>query len=288
MALKILTFQPMPIFRASLRVEREIREAILDGRLKSGDKLPTEKELSNQFGVSSVTLREALRSLKIFGLIQKKKGYGGGIFVSDAITNESVRTSLEYFLAFKDLIPQHLYEVRKIIEPRAIRLAASKISPDELRKLEENLFYCEEKIGKGLPCFSEEDFYDVDQKNIDFHKLIAESTHNPILGLTVEYVLVFLSRYVTSRLLPNFDFALNSVRDHRKMFDCLKQKDEESCEKEMTLHLTKLEEYLMHFDNALAVPGEVSSPMRGVSPGGRMRNVLLVPHSRTGEGRRID
>lgn len=163
-----------------------------------------------------------MRSLEIFGLIQKRKGQGGGIFISD-VSNESIKASLGYFLAFKDLIPQHLYEVRKIIEPRTINLAASKISPEDIRKLEENLFYCEEKFGKDSSLFSEEDFYDVDQRNIDFHRLIAESTHNPILSLTVEYVLVLLSRYVTSKLIPNFDFALDSVRDHRKILDCLRQ-----------------------------------------------------------------
>lgn len=147
----------MPTSRASLYVEKEIREAILDGKLKSGDKLPTEKELSNQFGVSIVTLREALRSLEIFGLIQKRKGHGGGIFISD-ISNESVRTSLEYFLAFKDLIPQHLYEVRKIIEPRTIKLAASKISSEEISKLEENLFYCEERLKRGPSLLAKRTF----------------------------------------------------------------------------------------------------------------------------------
>ncbi len=274
--MKTFTFQPLSISRASLQIEKEIREAILDGRLKSGDKLPTEKELSNQFGVSLVTLREALRSLEIFGLIQKRKGRGGGIFISD-ISNESIKASLGYFLAFKDLVPQHLYEVRKIIEPRAIKLAAPKISPEEIRKLEENIFYCEEKLGKGPSLFSEEDFYDVDQKNIDFHRLIAESTHNPILSFTVEYVFVFLSRYVTSRLLPNFNFALDSVRDHRKILDCLKEGDEELCEKEMTLHLGRLEEYLVHFDKALSVPGDGFGRVQWSLAGGEMRSILLGP-----------
>jgi GntR family transcriptional repressor for pyruvate dehydrogenase complex len=86
-------FKPVHAMRISGQIEKKIKDAILEGRLKSGDRLPTEKEMAEQFGVSVVTLREALRALEIFGLIEKRKGQGGGIFVS-MMDDGSVKTSL--------------------------------------------------------------------------------------------------------------------------------------------------------------------------------------------------
>lgn len=130
--------------RASAHIEKTLREAMLSGRLKVGDRLRTEKEMASQFGVSLVTLREALRALETSGLIKKRKGNGRGIFVSE-VEIESIKASLMHFMNFKDLSFQHLYDVRKIIEPTAIKLVVQNITPEEIQKLEENVSFCKEK-----------------------------------------------------------------------------------------------------------------------------------------------
>lgn len=121
-------FKPLPIVRTSELIEKDFKKAIINGKLRPGDKLPTEKQMAEEFGVSVVTLREALTALQVLGLIVKKKGRGGGVIVSE-INNEALKDSLGHYLNFKDLLPQHLYEVRSIIEPRASRLAAKNITP---------------------------------------------------------------------------------------------------------------------------------------------------------------
>ena len=236
-------FEPLVLHRASTNIEKNIKEAILNGRLKEGDRLPTEKQMAAQFGVSVVTLREALRSLEIFGLIEKRKGQGGGIFVS-RIDSEAIKTSLGYFLSFKDLTPQHLLEVRIMIEPPAILLAAQKISPDEIKRLEENVQYCEEKIKNDSAVLTENGFFDVDRKNIDFHRIIAESTHNPILSLTVDYVFDFLYECEKNVLIPDVQFSMDTIRAHKKILEYLKKGDGEQCQKEMALHLKEIDTYL--------------------------------------------
>jgi GntR family transcriptional repressor for pyruvate dehydrogenase complex len=230
-----LNFKPIPISRISDHIEKTIKEAILNENLKSGDKLPTEKEMALQFGVSLVTLREALRSLEIFGLIVKRKGHGGGIFVSE-VDSESIKTSLGRFLSFKDLSLQHLYEVRIIVEPPSIKLAAQKITPDEIKRLEENVFYCQQKLSKIDSLFNEKEFFDLDEKCIDFHKIIADSARNPILSLTIEYVFDFLSEYESKMLIPDINYSTDTVKDHRNILELLKEGDAEKCEKEMIKH----------------------------------------------------
>jgi GntR family transcriptional repressor for pyruvate dehydrogenase complex len=249
LAMEELKFESLLITKTSDLIERKIRQAISEGKLKPGDRLPTEKKMAEQFGVSLVTLREALRSLEIFRLIEKKKGQGGGVFVSK-IDNEAMKSSLGHFLSFKNLSPRHLYEVRKIIEPPAIKLAVEKVTPEEIDRLEENVSCCEEKLRKLGDLISEEDFFELDSKNNDFHRMIAETTHNPILTLTLDYVFDFLKGCETTLLVPDLKYSRDNVNDHRNILDCLKQRQGARCEMEMILHLNRLDEYLIALEKA--------------------------------------
>ena len=101
--MKNIIFSPVPFGKGVDHIEKTIKEKILNGELEAGGKLPTEKELASQFGVSIVTLREALRSLPVIGFIEYEKGHGGGILVSQ-VNEESIKTSLGNFFSFKDFV----------------------------------------------------------------------------------------------------------------------------------------------------------------------------------------
>ena len=251
-------FAKLKFSRASEYIEKEIKQAIIDGNLKPGDKLPTEKEMAIQFGVSIVTLREALRGLEIFGLIQKKKGLGGGIFISNLSSN-SLKASLGNFFDFKNLSPQHLYEVRKIIEPSSIKLAVQNITPYEIIKIEENVSYCEKKLIKLGPFLNEEEFFDLDEKNNDFHRLIAEGSHNPILSLTIDYIFDFLWECETNILIPDIIYSKSNIEDHRNILEYLKQRNVEKCEEKMFQHLKRLDEYLIEKVKRVRGSGDIES-----------------------------
>jgi len=257
--MKKFKFEPLSIRRTSEYIEEKIRETILDGTLKSGDRLFTEKEMAEQFGVSVVTLREALRALETLGLIEKRKGQRGGIFVSE-INNESIKASIGYFLSFKDLSAEHLYEVRKIIEPAAIKLAVQKITQEEIEKLKENVSYCEEKLRSIGDVLSEKEFFELDQRNNDFHRMIAESTHNPILSLTIDYIMDFIPECETKLLILDVDYCVQNIKDHRDILEGIKDRDEDECEKRMLHHLERLAEYLANIKRG-------SFPFRGRTGG---------------------
>jgi GntR family transcriptional regulator, transcriptional repressor for pyruvate dehydrogenase complex len=236
-------FEPVLFSKASEYIERKIAESILDGRLKTGDRLPTEKEMARQFGVSLVTLREALRALEIFGLIEKRKGQGGGVFVSET-NNESIKTALGYFLSFNYLSPQHLYEVREIIEPAMVKFAAQKITSAEIKQLERNIAYCEDRLKKAKFPFTKKEFFEIDKEHVNFHRLIAEGTHNPILSLTIDYVFDFLSICEKDLLIPDPQYSQNTLEEHKKILHHLKRKEGSKCEEEMVRHLAALGNYL--------------------------------------------
>jgi GntR family transcriptional regulator, transcriptional repressor for pyruvate dehydrogenase complex len=255
--MKDFAFEPLPNIRASEHIEKKIKEAILEGKFKPTDKLPTEKELAAQFGVSVVTVREALRALETIGLIEKKKGQRGGAFVCE-IDNQAIKSSLGQFLSFKDLSPRHLLEVRRMIEPPIVKLAAQKITPEEIARLEENVTYCENRLRYGGQILSADTFYDVDKKNIHFHLLIAEATRNPILTLTLDYVLDFIWACEKEILVPDGKFSLDTVNSHRAILEFLKQRDAENCEKEMVSHLKGIDEALIEMEKKISHFSELS------------------------------
>jgi GntR family transcriptional regulator, transcriptional repressor for pyruvate dehydrogenase complex len=267
-----LRFEPLLMERASAHIEKTVREAILSGTLKVGDRLPTEKEMASQFGVSLVTLREALRALETSGLIKKKKGNGRGIFVSE-VEIESIKASLMDFMNFKDLSSQHLYEVRKIIEPSAIKLVVQNITPEEIQKLEENVSYCEKKLNGGETFIDEKEFFDLDKRNNEFHRLIAAGTHNPILSLTLDYIFDFIRICETTFLVSDVKYCMDNVRDHRIILEYLKQKDSEKSEQQMILHLKRLDEYLMEIRKRPPISGD-SGGTEFMREKGENRNVI--------------
>jgi GntR family transcriptional repressor for pyruvate dehydrogenase complex len=247
---KQIKFPSLLISRTSELVQKKMTDTILSGKLEVGDKLPTEKEMADQFGVSLVTLREALSNLEMIGFIKKRKGRGGGNFISH-IDSNSIKISLGNFLGFKKLSIKHLYEVRKIIEPPMVKLAVQNITPDELRNLEENIAYCESRLKESGPSFNEKDFFDVDQKNVDFHRLLGVSTHNPVLSLTLDYVFDFLVQTERELMVPDVKFSIDTVKEHRSILKFLKQKDGEKCEREMIEHLKDLDQYLENIEELL-------------------------------------
>jgi GntR family transcriptional repressor for pyruvate dehydrogenase complex len=251
-------FKPVHVMRISGHIEKKIKDAILEGRLKSGDRLPTEKEMAEQFGVSVVTLREALRALEIFGLIEKRKGQGGGVFVS-MMDDQSVKAALGYYLSFQHLSYHHLLEVRTIIEPSVIRLVVDKHTDEQIQELEDNVAYCEKKSREVVPSLTDTDFFDLDQKSVDFHRLLAKMTGNPILSLTVDYVFDFLYDCESEVLAPDMEFVINNTKDHRVILDYLKLRDRDHAEQAMVEHLKTV-------NKTLAAMGERKLKLCDVPP----------------------
>lgn len=240
-----ISFQPLKSRRLSEIIEDSIRDLIISGELKTGQKLPAEKEISKQFSVSIVTVREALRGLEAFGFVQKRRGRGGGIFI--ARTNSKiVKSAINNFLTSKKFSGKHVGEVRRIIEPACVRIAASNITQEELAGLEENIKYCEGKLKKKEKTFSDKDFFEIEERNVEFHRLVAEATHNPVLSLTVDYVEDFLLSFKKSNLSPNIEFSRKTIKGHRAIYAALLKGDAKIAGQKMLRHCNFVEEYLIN------------------------------------------
>ena len=136
--MSIYRFKPVRLSRVSDEVTEQLKESILVGHFKAGDRLPAERELSDEFQVSRVAIREALRRLENSGFIATRQGAAGGAYVTDLTFERLEDAFLDLFLADKISIPE-LYQVRLLVEPEIARLAASKITSEYSEKLTELL-----------------------------------------------------------------------------------------------------------------------------------------------------
>ena len=158
----------------------QIRTAILEGRLSPGDRLPPEKQLGEQFQVSKQTLRESMRALEHMGLIDVRKGIGGGAFIVE-VDQQVATQNLANYLYFKNLTIENLSEFRRIMEPYAAARAAEQIPEadlDELKRLND----------ATRDNLQAKNWDRVSRDEIAFHRLIARQTENPILILMLDFV----------------------------------------------------------------------------------------------------
>ena len=173
------TFKPIKQSRVSVAVTDQLKQSILLGHFRSGDKLPSERELAEQFRVSRVAIREALRVLENSGFIETRQGVSGGTFVTDLTFQQLSNAFLDLFLADKISIPE-LYQMRVLIEPEVARLAARNVTPEYAERLQECL-KAEEQPSRALP-------EDLDRKTA-VHFILAEMCGNRFLEGLVRSVM---------------------------------------------------------------------------------------------------
>lgn len=123
-----------PRGRASQRIVERLRLQIRQGELVPGDRLPAERELCDQYGVSRVTIREALRVLESSGLVDIRLGSHGGAFVTSP-TAAGAAAALEDYFTLSEITPHQLHELRAIIELGLVPLACERASDEELDRL---------------------------------------------------------------------------------------------------------------------------------------------------------
>src|ERR671933_2144052 len=127
-------FAPIAIARASSSIADQIRQAIVTGRLAEGERLPPERELAEQFNVSRVTVRDALRALEAMGLIEVRVGARGGAFVT-APTGSVVAQTMSDMMMMSAITPEDVVEARLIVELGTVTLACARADEDDLRAL---------------------------------------------------------------------------------------------------------------------------------------------------------
>lgn len=226
-------FKPIRQSRISEQVAEQLKHSIVLGRFKAGDKLPGDRELAEQFQVSRVMIREALRSLENSGFIMARPGVTGGTFVTDLSFEHLGDAFLDLFLADKISIPE-LVQVRLLVEPEVSRLAARNITPDFAARLQESL------EAEDLPLTSLVE--DLERKTA-VHFILAEMCDNRIFEALVRS-LMGLTRKVVEAVNPDPQW-MHPVGMHHPVVEAVLSGDEEKAAAIMRTHSLEFGENLM-------------------------------------------
>ena len=130
----MLDFKPIKQPRVSDEVFKQLKGAVLSSDFKAGDKLPPERELAEQFQVSRIAIREAVRALENSGFVEIRQGAAGGAYVTDLTFEQLAGACLDLFLANKISIHE-LHQVRILMEPEVARLATLNATHESKQRL---------------------------------------------------------------------------------------------------------------------------------------------------------
>ena len=214
--------------RAYEDIVTQIQDLIKKGRLKQGDQLPNEKELSETFKVSRSTVREAILSLETLSLVERRQGDGTYVIDSheDALVSP-LATAL--FGAKDDLID--IFYLRKIIEPEVAQIAAENATAEEIEELEKILREQEDEVTRG----GQEG-----QKDTTFHHLLARMAKNRVLE-RLSLALVDLLSETRDEYLQSEERKRGSLKGHHRILDTIKAHNGRAARTAMLKHLADVE-----------------------------------------------
>jgi GntR family transcriptional repressor for pyruvate dehydrogenase complex len=213
-------------------VARQLERIILK-KLHPGDKLPSERELAESLGVSRSSIRDAIRSLELVGLVEPRQGAGT---VVREISTDVLMNPLTNVLRHKMELVSELIDFRKMLEPSLAARAATHASEEELAEMEEVLRRQDAKFRGGELAIEEDS---------EFHYGIAMASGNSVV-LKLLDVLMDLLRDTRERSLQVEGRPQKSLAGHRRILAAIKKRDAEAAKAAMRHHLEDVEEIVLN------------------------------------------
>ncbi len=205
----------------------QIREELVEGRWKLGDRLPSERDLSERFQVSRASVREAIRALESRGLVRIKTGEGTYI----ASGSEAVLSPLVSIILQQKDVLLDIFEARKVIEPEIAALAAKRAGPEEIQHLEEILEEQARQIAQGDSGV---------EADTAFHSLLTQTTKNKVF-LRLNDAVVDSLRETRERSLHIHGRPARSLAGHHEILKAIRAKDPGRARQAMLRHLRAIE-----------------------------------------------
>jgi len=230
-------FEKIKTKKVYMVIVEQIQSLLKEGKLKPGDKLPSEQALTEKFGTSRASVREALSALEILGVTKSRAGKGN--FIRDDLNSPS--SCKEKFKELEEEeSPFEILEARKAVETGIARLAANKATGEDITGIEKSLKNMQ-KVINNIP--------EVMKFNREFHINIAKAAHNNLLFSMMIYLADGLKEELWINLKEK-SWALPGrpqkyIREHTEILKAIKNKDSESTYKKMYEHLLGVEKDLL-------------------------------------------
>ncbi|WP_459479967.1 FadR/GntR family transcriptional regulator [Clostridium saccharoperbutylacetonicum] len=194
----------------------DIKNKIKSGEIKKGDRLPSEREMSEALGVSRTSIREAIRALEVIGLVESRRGAGNYIKTN---FEDSLFEPLSVMFMLQESSPREMFDVRESLELQCARLSAKNIQDNELALLAAIL-------DRMYLAENEEESLELD---IKFHYLVAKASRNVLLINVLEVISQLMDEFIKKfrmQILYVGNTKESLLEIHENLFRALKSRDE--------------------------------------------------------------
>lgn len=212
-------FRPVQPVRAYERVVEQVEQAIVDGALKPGQRLPSEREMVAQFAVSRSTIREAMRVLESHGLVRSHPGDPRGAEIL-AVSGLSLAKQMTLLANVDELSLAELVSFRMILDGSANQLAASLHTAEQLLEMKAALAEMHSAIDHGYEAFSEAD--------VAFHEAVSRASSNSLIQVcshVVRGVVLSLISDKIERSRNRKALMRESIRHHEEVLAAVAARD---------------------------------------------------------------
>lgn len=212
------------------RVGQKIQQVIVQNRLRPGDRLPSERDLAERFGVSRTVIREAVRSLMAKGILEVRAGSGT---IVRAPSTSFLSDYLELYLSMRSgkFDYRKVVEVRRLLEVEIAGLAAERRDEEDLRTLERILAQAEEHLDDP------DAFVELD---VQFHSALAQATHNELFLVLLESIAgVMVQVRLLGLRVPGT--PQRALAYHRDIYQNVQRGDREGARRAMDRHMDEAE-----------------------------------------------
>jgi GntR family transcriptional repressor for pyruvate dehydrogenase complex len=236
---KIDLFRPVTLKRTFEDISDQIKGLIFSGALKPNDRLPSERDLAEQFNTGRMSVREALRILEESGFITIKQGADGGIFVKE-LDSTGMTKSISGLMNVGNLTLQEIKEARIAIESIILETGIKRFTKNQLAALESNINDCEkfykDRKKDEYPKFSDEQLG-------KFHVLIAETSKNRLFKYFVTSLLdLYMNQII--RYIPDSTEYSRHLTQHREIYEAIKAKDIKRAKRAIEEHMESSTKYV--------------------------------------------
>ena len=236
--------------KRSDRIANDIKRWVMDNELVEGDKLPHEKQLIEIFNCAKGTMREALKSLEVQGLISIRTGPSGGptlIQVSQRRTGDLLRN----FMQFRDISIEQIYQLRKVIEVELAVSVVGLLPQDILERLSGQISDC---CASPASQTRQNQHLRLREKELDFHDVLAEYCPNPLLSFHAKFLNELLRNFIEFRFdhISQYEtFTHSNIDYHRQLVGAYIANDVEQVREIMTEHMIDCEKHTLSLNATL-------------------------------------
>jgi GntR family transcriptional repressor for pyruvate dehydrogenase complex len=251
-------FRPIHTRRAFEEICERIREQLALGVLKPGDKLPPERDLAQQFGVSRNVLREALRSLEMAGVLRLLKGVKGGAFIQEGDISR-MNDVMRDMLSLGTISVRELSEARVHVLDLVVRLACTNARQADLDALEGNIERTELATKQGR-------LLDRVECSREFYRLLASSTGNKVIAMIMDSVTEIHMRFVYAKVASSGVAMSRLAERRRQLLAAIAGKNASLASRLMRTHLEAVQRMLEQDPGAMSLHVALAEVRPGMRP----------------------